>query len=48
MPPLRDRFWGPPSLLSNGYGGGVSPGGVNRTGCEADHSSPFSAEVKDA
>jgi hypothetical protein len=37
-PHLPDRFWGPPSLLSNGYGG------VRRPGREADHS-PTSAEV---
>jgi len=36
-PPHPDRFWRSPSLLSNGY-----------QGCEADHSSPSSAEVKDA
>jgi hypothetical protein len=35
-----DRFWGPPSLLSNGYRG------VKRPGCEADHSPPASAKVK--
>jgi hypothetical protein len=34
-----DRFWGPPSLLSNGYLGSF-PGG------KADHSLPTSAEVK--
>jgi hypothetical protein len=40
-----DGFWGPPSLLSNGYPGGLSPG-VKRLGREADHSYPTSAEVK--
>jgi hypothetical protein len=40
-----DRFWGPPSLLSNGYGA-PSPG-VERPGREADHSPPTSAEIKE-
>jgi hypothetical protein len=35
-PPCPDRFWGPPSLLSNGYRG-LSLG-VKRPGHEADHS----------
>jgi hypothetical protein len=35
-----DRFWGPPSLLSNGYRGHFPQGR------EADHSLPTSAEVK--
>jgi hypothetical protein len=39
-PRRPDRLWGPPSLLSNGYQG------VKRTGREADHSPPTSAEVK--
>jgi hypothetical protein len=40
-PRRPDRFWGPPSLLSNG----LSPG-VKRPGHEADYSPPASAEVK--
>jgi hypothetical protein len=40
-PRLPDRFWGPPSLLSNGYRG------VKRPGREADHSPPTSVEVKE-
>jgi hypothetical protein len=36
---------GSPSLLSNGYGGALSPG-VKRAGREADHSPPTNAEVK--
>jgi hypothetical protein len=38
-----NRLWGPPNLLSNGYG---APSlGVKRPGREADHSPPASAEV---
>jgi hypothetical protein len=37
-------LWGTPNVLSNGYGGTVSPG-VKRPGREADHSPPASAEV---
>jgi hypothetical protein len=40
-----DRMWRPPSLLSNGYRGALSPG-VKPPGCETDHSPPTSAEVK--
>jgi hypothetical protein len=36
---------GSPSLLSNGYGGALSPV-VKGPGREADHSPPISAEVK--
>jgi hypothetical protein len=44
--PLRpERLWGPPSLLYNGYGGGVAPG-LKRLGREADHTPPSRAEVK--
>jgi hypothetical protein len=39
-----DQFWGPPSLLFNGYRG-FSPG-IKRPGREADHSPPTSANVK--
>jgi hypothetical protein len=45
---LSDRLWGPNNFLFNGYwelfprGGGV----VKRTGREADHSPPSSAEVE--
>jgi hypothetical protein len=45
-PRCPDRLWGPPNLLSNGYRGALSPG-VKRPGCEADHSLPTSAEVKE-
>jgi hypothetical protein len=46
-PLCPDRFWGPPSLLSNGYQGALSLG-VKRPGREADHSPPSSAEAKNA
>jgi hypothetical protein len=39
-PQLADRIWGPPSLLSNVYGGTKGPG------CEDDHSPPSSAEME--
>jgi hypothetical protein len=42
---LPDHIWGPPSLLSNGYRGALSPA-IKRSGREADHSPPASAEVK--
>jgi hypothetical protein len=42
QPPYQ--FWGPPSLLSNGYRE-ISPG-IKRPVPEDDHSSPSSAEVK--
>jgi len=38
-----DRPWGPPSLLYNGYR--VSPGGKERSGCDADPSPLSSAAV---
>jgi hypothetical protein len=38
-----DRYWGPPSLLYNGYR--VFPGGKVRSGRAADHSPPSSAAV---
>jgi hypothetical protein len=41
-PSRPDRLWGPTSLLSNGYQG------VKWLGYEADHLSPYSAEVKNA
>jgi hypothetical protein len=39
------RLWGRPNLVSNGHHGLLSPG-LKRPGCEADHSSPSSAEVE--
>jgi hypothetical protein len=40
-----DRLRGPPSLLSNGHRGTLSPG-VKRPWRDADHSPPTSAKVK--
>jgi hypothetical protein len=40
-----DWLWGPPSFLLNGYQG-LFPGGVKRSGHEADHSPQTSAKVK--
>jgi hypothetical protein len=40
------RLWGPPNLLSSGYGGGVLSLAVNREGSEADNSPQTIAEVK--
>jgi hypothetical protein len=45
--PPPERLRGPPSLLSNGYQGTLSPE-VKRPGHEADYSPPFGAEVKNA
>jgi hypothetical protein len=47
-PPCLDRLWGPTSILYNGYQGGGISLGVKQPGREADHSPPFSAEVKNA
>jgi hypothetical protein len=46
-PQRPDRQWGPPSLLSNGYRWLFSRW-LKRPGCEADHSPPSRAEVKNA
>jgi hypothetical protein len=46
-PPRPGRFWGLPSLLSNGYLGFFSQW-VKRSGLEADYSPPSSFEVKNA
>jgi hypothetical protein len=43
-PRRPDRFWDPPSLLSNGYQG-LSPG-VKRQGRETDQSPPTSARSR--
>jgi hypothetical protein len=40
------RFWGPPSLLSNGYWRALSLG-LKRLGRETDLSPPSSSEVKE-
>jgi hypothetical protein len=47
-PPRRpDRLCGPPSVQSNGYGGGgLFRPGVKRLGRGSDHSSPSSAELR--
>jgi hypothetical protein len=45
-PQHQNQPWGPPSLLSTGYGGGALSTGVKQTGHEADHSTPSSAEFK--
>jgi hypothetical protein len=45
---IQDWLWCPPSLLSNGYRGGALSPGAQRSGREADHSPPSSAEVKNA
>jgi hypothetical protein len=41
-----DQLWGPPSHLYNGYGGGSFLRDKAWPGCDADHSTPSSAEVK--
>jgi hypothetical protein len=45
FPRRPNRLWGPPSLLSDGLRGALSPW-VKRPEHEADHSPPASAEVK--
>jgi hypothetical protein len=45
FPCRADQFWGPSSLLSDGYRGLHSPG-LKGSGREADHSPPTSADVK--
>jgi hypothetical protein len=40
-----DRLWGPPSFLSNGYWGALSPR-LKRQGHEADYTPQTNAEVK--
>jgi hypothetical protein len=44
-PRRPDRFWGPPSLLSNGYPLALSPG-VKLPGHKAVHSPPSSVDVQ--
>jgi hypothetical protein len=44
-PHRRDLFWFPLSFLSSGYRE-VFPGGVEWTGCRADHSQPSGTKVK--
>jgi hypothetical protein len=44
-PRNSNRFWGPPSFLSNGYRRIFSPG-IKLPGREADHSHPSGAEVE--
>jgi hypothetical protein len=46
-PPRPERFWSPPSLLSNGYREAL-PLGAKGPRREANHSPPSSAEVKNA
>jgi hypothetical protein len=41
-----DRFWGPPSLLSNGYQEAFLLE-AKRPGLEADHSFPTSEKIKE-
>jgi hypothetical protein len=43
----NERLWGPPSFLTNGCWGALSPK-VKRPGRAADHSPPSTAEVKNA
>jgi len=43
---LGNWLWSPLSLLSNGYQG-LFLWGVKQPGCEVDHSSPSSADVKE-
>jgi hypothetical protein len=45
-PHHTEWLWGPPSLLSTGYGGGFLPWGAKWQEREADHAPPTSAEVK--
>jgi hypothetical protein len=45
IPNTRTGSGGTPSLLSNGYRGGFSPG-VKRLGHEVEHSLPSSTEIK--
>jgi hypothetical protein len=44
FPKRPDRLWGPPSLLFNGYGGCFPK--LKQPEREVDHTSPFSAKVK--
>jgi hypothetical protein len=44
-PQCPDQIWGPSSFLRNGCWWRFPPG-VKQLGCEADHSPPSSAEVK--
>jgi hypothetical protein len=44
-PLYPDRFWDPPTILSNGYRWGDLDPGIKKPECEADHSPPSSADV---
>jgi hypothetical protein len=45
QPLCPDRLWGPPSLLSKGYWGVLSPGVKEQLGRDANHSPRSSSEV---
>jgi hypothetical protein len=47
FPCRPDRLWGPPNLLSNGYPEDCFLRGVKQQECEADHTRPTGAEIKE-